>query len=629
MISISNLSVHFGDRALYNSISFFIGKGERVALAGINGSGKTTLLNLIAEKKNNAVSVDGNAVLGYLPQHLHYKSDRSARNEVIRAVGDVQQLEHEVEHITQQLTERTDYESDGYMQLAEDLAHKSERLALLEPEKIEGQAVRILKGLGFTDETCDRPYDTFSGGWKMRIELAKILIREPDILLLDEPTNHLDIQSIIWFENYLGNFEGTALLISHDRRFLDNVTNRTVELIQGDLYDFPMGYTRYLDERELRLEHLKKRVKNQEKEIKRTQELIDRFRAKANKASMAKSLQKRLDRMDTIDLPDYQQKEARINFAFSRPSGKEVIHITGINKSFGSGQVLRDVSLSINRGQKVALVGKNGIGKSTLLKIMKGALPADSGEVKLGHEVHPAFFMQDEGEQLPNDKTVLKTVEDRANHDTYTQARAVCGAFLFSGEEVDKKVNVLSGGERNRVALASIAINPFNTLILDEPTNHLDIPTKERLKKGLRDFEGTVVVVSHDREFLHGLCDHVLEIKNGEVKEFLGDINEFIEREKFNWLGLEAKSGPEPRSPQPAGKTSKPSFEEQKEKRNRENKVRKLERDIETLETEIAEIEETMAGELSQEVLDPMLKSYADKKKTLSRKMAEWEKWAS
>lgn len=623
MIGISGLNLHLGGRTLFNNISFFIGVGEKVALAGINGSGKTTLLNIIAESSDKAVNLEPGKVLGYLPQHLHFTSSQTALSEVVGAVGDIKQLQIDVDRIAIELTERTDYESDEYTQLTEDISVKAERLALLEPDKIEGKAMKLLKGLGFNDNDVHKLYEEYSGGWKMRIELAKILIQEPDIILLDEPTNHLDIQSIIWFENYLQSFEGTAIIISHDQRFLDNVTNRTVEIIQGIAHDFPMNYTRYLDERALRVEHMERTAKNQEKEQKRTQELIDKFRAKASKASMAKSLQKKLDRMEDIDMPNFNQKEAAINFSFSRNSGKEVLRTEGICKAFEKKTVLNDVNLTINRGDKVALVGKNGIGKSTILKILKGILPKDEGEIFFGHEVHTAFFMQDEGDKLDGNQTILGAVESVASPDTYLMARGICGSFLFSGEDVDKKIKVLSGGERNRVALAQIAINPYNTLVLDEPTNHLDIPTKERLKMALKKFPGTVVVVSHDRAFLSGLCSTILEIQNGETKEFLGDIDAFIDREKFNWLGDEKK----PAKVKPET-TSKPkdnlTWEESKEKRNQEKQLERAEKRVEELETKKKALEADLVNH--PEKTNEILPQFQKVDKELEEAYAIWEK---
>ena len=622
MISISGLNLHLGGRTLFNNISFFVGVGEKVALAGINGSGKTTLLNIIAESSDKAINLEPGKVLGYLPQHLHFTSSQTALAEVVGAVGDIAQLQKDVDRIGVELTERTDYESDEYMRLTEEISSKAERLSLLEPDKIEGKAMKLLKGLGFNDHDVHKLYEEYSGGWKMRIELAKILIQEPDIILLDEPTNHLDIQSIIWFENYLENFEGTAIIISHDQRFLDNVTNRTVEIIQGIIHDFPMNYTKYLIERSLRVEHMERTAKNQEKEQKRTQELIDKFRAKASKASMAKSLQKKLDRMEDIDMPNFHQKEAAINFSFSRNSGKEVMRTEGICKSFGDKTVLSDVNLTINRGDKVALVGKNGIGKSTILKILKGILPKDDGEVFFGHEVHNAFFMQDEGDKLDGNQTILGAVESVASSDTYLMARSICGAFLFSGEDVDKKIKVLSGGERNRVALAQIAINPYNTLVLDEPTNHLDIPTKERLKLALKNFPGTVVVVSHDRAFLSGLCSTILEIQNGETKEFLGDIDEFIDKERFNWLGLEKKSAAA--KPKKESKpVDKPSYEDSKEERNKKKRQERLEKDIEKFEQEKVELETKMAENKGD--VQSLLSEYEKLQSTIDGLYQEWE----
>jgi ATP-binding cassette subfamily F protein 3 len=622
MISISGLNLHLGGRTLFNNISFFVGVGEKVALAGINGSGKTTLLNIIAESSDKAINLEPGKVLGYLPQHLHFTSTQTALAEVVSAVGDIAQLQSDVDRIGIELTERTDYESDDYMRLTEEISSKAERLSLLEPDKIEGKAMKLLKGLGFNDGDVHKLYEEYSGGWKMRIELAKILIQEPDIILLDEPTNHLDIQSIIWFENYLESFEGTAIIISHDQRFLDNVTNRTVEIIQGIIHDFPMNYTKYLIERALRVEHMERTAKNQEKEQKRTQELIDKFRAKASKASMAKSLQKKLDRMDDIDMPNFNQKEAAINFSFSRNSGKEVMRTEGICKSFGNKAVLNDVNLTISRGDKVALVGKNGIGKSTILKILKGILPKDKGEIFFGHEVHTAFFMQDEGDKLDGNQTILGAVESVASSDTYLMARAICGAFLFSGEDVEKKIKVLSGGERNRVALAQIAINPYNTLVLDEPTNHLDIPTKERLKMALKNFPGTVVVVSHDRAFLSGLCSTILEIQNGETKEFLGDIDEFIDKERFNWLGVEKKAAAA-KPKKEAKPAEKPKYEDSKEQRNKVKRQERIEKDIEKYEQEKVELELKMSE--NKDDVQSLLSDYEKLQTTIDTLYKEWE----
>lgn len=623
MINISGLNLHFGGRTLFNNLSFFVGVGEKVALAGINGSGKTTLLNMIAESSDKAIHLEPGKVIGYLPQHLHFTSSQSALQEVVGAVGDITQLQLDVDRIGVELTERTDYESEEYTKLTEEIAVKAERLALLEPDKIEGKAMKLLKGLGFPDDGVHKLYEEYSGGWKMRIELAKILIQEPDVILVDEPTNHLDIQSIIWFEQYLETFEGTALIISHDQRFLDNVTNRTIEIIQGNLHDFPMNYSKYLTERTLRVEHMERTAKNQEKEQKRTQELIDKFRAKASKASMAKSLQKKLDKMDVVDMPNFHQKEASINFSFSRNSGKEVVRTEDINKSFDNKKVLQNVNLTITRGQKVALVGKNGIGKSTILKILKGQLAQDNGTVHFGHEVHTAFFMQDEGDKLNGNQTILEAVEAAASPDTYLMARQTCGAFLFSGEDCEKKIKVLSGGERNRVALAQIAINPYNTLILDEPTNHLDIPTKERLKMALKKFAGTVVVVSHDRAFLSGLCSTILEIQNGETKEFLGDIDDFIEKERFNWLGLEAKSKEKAKEAKTATQNANQDWEKSKEIRNQEQRLARIEKEIQKLEKQKLLLEEAMVAD--KQNADSELFKHKQLETKIAKLYEEWE----
>jgi len=622
MLSISNLNYNIGDRFLYRDLSLFIGPSEKVALAGKNGSGKTTLLNIIAEKSERGITLPSNINLGFLPQHLKVNSEKSIIEEVKAGLEDVLRMEVKMQEITKQLEIRTDYESDEYMHMVTELSEISERLGLLDLDKLDGKASRLLQGLGFKEEEFSRPYSTFSGGWKMRVELGKILLKEPDFLLLDEPTNHLDINSILWLEEYLKDFAGAVLIISHDRRFLDNLTTRTIEIANGQVFDFPFPYTKYQQEREFRFDQLKREAKNQEKEIKRTQDLIDKFKAKASKASMAKSLEKRLDKMDQVEIFSEGRVKPIINFRYGDNPGKEVLKTKQISKSFGNKSVLKGVDLCFNRGDKIALVGKNGIGKSTLIKIIAGIHKADEGDYNFGHNVSPAFFMQDSSEVLDDKKTVLKSIEDMASPDTFLEARRVLGSFLFTGDDVEKKVKVLSGGEKNRVVLASIAINPYNFLILDEPTNHLDIVSKEELQKALKKFPGTVLLVSHDRDFLHGLCNKVYEIKEESVKEFIGDIDDFLEVQKKSLFEFSAQNSGNLKNTETKQKAKQERKEEASKPSN--NQIKKLEQQIEDLEASLKDLEADMATKAGDS-LNSTLAKYDKNKASLDKLMAEWE----
>jgi ATP-binding cassette subfamily F protein 3 len=623
MLSISNLSYSIGDRFLYQDLSLFVKDGEKLALAGKNGSGKTTLLNMIADGSQREITLPNSITIGYLPQHLKVNSTKAIIEEVKEGLSEFLREEKRMKDILHELETRTDYESDSYMKLSEDLADCTDKLGVLELDKLDANAAKLLRGLGFEEEDLQRPYDSFSGGWKMRVELGKILLKEPDLFLLDEPTNHLDINSILWLEDYLKEVNAAVIVISHDRRFLDNLTTRTIEVVNGKIFDFPFSYTKYQAERAFRFEQMSREAKNQQKEIKRNQDLINKFKAKASKASMAKSLEKKLNRMELVDVDIEDTSKPNIKFLFSENSGREVVKVKNLSKSFGEKEVLNNVNFTISRGTKVALLGKNGIGKSTLIKILRGDHKATTGSFEFGHNVQPSIFMQDASETLEGNKTVLKSIEDVASHDTFTNCRKILGSFLFSGADVDKKVKVLSGGEKNRVVLASMAINPYNTLILDEPTNHLDIKSKEELKKAIKDFPGTVLLVSHDREFLTGLCSHILEVKHGEVKEFIGDIDEYLEKERKTFFEFNASSNKK-ESAVPAPEISK-QVKKEKPKAS-SNKLGYIEKKIEEKEKEQVVLEGLIAKPTDK--LEKQLELYEKVKQELEELMLEWEECA-
>ncbi|MGB0167315.1 MAG: ABC-F family ATP-binding cassette domain-containing protein, partial [Luteibaculum sp.] len=527
-------------------------------------------------------------------------------------------------YYNEQLITLTDYESPEYTTAIEKVSDLSEKLGSVNPHEIEAQASKVLKGLGFTDEDMLKPCSTFSGGWKMRITLAQILLDNPDLLLLDEPTNHLDINSVVWLENYLKTFNGAIILISHDKRFLDNITTRTIEIVRGKIYDYPFSYSKYLVEREIRNEQQLATQKNQEKEIERTRQLIDRFKAKANKASMAKSLEKKLDRIDVVQVDDFNQKTIAGRFLYSKDPGKIILKVDELNKSFGDKHVLQNISLEINRGDKLAIVGKNGVGKSTLLKIICGNLEVDKGEYKWGHNTELQYFSQDGPDLIPKKTTPLEHIEMHAPNDQFTQCRAMLGSFLFSGDDVDKKVSVLSGGERTRLLLATLAINPSNILVLDEPTNHLDIPSKEHLKAALSAYQGTVIVVSHDREFLSGWCKKVIELTQGEGKEYPGDIDDFLkEKQKEDLTAYSLTNKPdqkEKKSPTTSNKAEpkKPSPKPQ------DRELQRLEKDIDELEKELNNITNKLNSAKPGKEQEDLLKAYAEKDSVLKAKMEQW-----
>ena len=538
MVNVHNLTVSFAGTDLFSGITFKLNKGDRIGLIGKNGAGKSTLLKVLSkdiDSSGGTMAFDKDISIGFLRQDIDFVQGRTILEEAYQAFEEIIEIEGKLASINEQLATRTDYESEAYSQLIVDLTELTERYELLGGYNYQGDTEKILQGLGFQRKDFDKLTDTFSGGWRMRIELAKLLLQNNDILLLDESTNHLDIESIIWLENFLKSYAGAVVLVSHDKMFLNNVTNRTIEISLGQIYDYKKPYTEFL---KLRAEIKEKQLqaqKNQEKEIKQTQQLIDKFRAKANKASMAQSLIKKLDKVERIEVDAEDNATMNVRFAISRDPGKIIVEAENLSKSYEDNHVLENVDLLIERNSRIAFVGQNGQGKSTLAKMIVGEIPFQ-GDLKLGHNVEIGYFAQNQSEYLPPEKTVLEIMEDAATDSNRMRVRDMLGAFLFGGDAVDKKAKVLSGGERNRLALCKLLLSPFNVLIMDEPTNHLDIASKNVLKKALQKFNGTLILVSHDREFLQGLTNTVYGFKDKVIKEYLGDIDYFLEQHKMENL---------------------------------------------------------------------------------------------
>ena len=538
MLNIHNLSISFQGEYLFEEITFKLGSGDRVGLIGKNGAGKSTMLKILSgemEADSGQMAADKNLSIGFLKQDIDFVFGRTVLEESYQAFEEIKSLEAKMEDINTQLAERTDYESEGYNQLMIDLNDVQHQYEIIGGYNYQGETEKILQGLGFKREDFGKLTDTFSGGWRMRIELAKLLLQNNDILLLDEPTNHLDIESIIWLEGFLKSYNGAVVIVSHDKMFLDNVTNRTIEISLGRIYDYPKPYSKFLVLRKEIKDQQLAAQKNQEKQIQQTEKLIEKFRAKASKASMAQSLIKKLDRIDRIEVDEDDNSVMTLNFPVSITPGKVVVEAEGVSKHYGDLQVLNNIDLTIERDSKTAFVGQNGQGKSTLAKIIVNEIK-HQGHLKLGHNVQIGYFAQNQAEYLDGNKTVHDTMIDAANETNRTKVRDILGAFLFRGEEVDKYVRVLSGGERNRLAMAILMLQPFNVLVMDEPTNHLDIKSKNVLKEALKRFEGTLILVSHDRDFLQGLVDKVYEFKDQKIKEYLGDIDYYLEQRNVESL---------------------------------------------------------------------------------------------
>ena len=633
MISINNVSVLFGDYVLLDSISFLVNKRDRIGLTGRNGAGKSTLLKILAgvqEPSEGSVSMPSGLKVGYLPQTKVYAEGKTVREEAGMAFNDVLGLQREVERLHAELAERTDYESDSYMSLIDKLNEKTEMLHMRGADNMNGEVEVVLKGLGFRQEDMDRRCEEFSGGWRMRIELAKILLARPDVFLLDEPTNHLDIESISWLESFLQGYPGAVVLVSHDRAFLDNITSRTVEISLSKIYDYKVSYTKFTELRKERIEQQLRAYENQQKQIKDTEDFIERFRYKATKAVQVQSRIKQLEKIERIEVE--QEDSARINVRFQPAvrSGDVVVSGRDLTKAYGNHVVLREVNLDVLRGEKVAFVGRNGEGKTTLVKMIMDQIPYE-GTLKIGYNVNIGYFAQNQADLLDPSLSVLDTVDQVAVGDIRKKIRDILGAFLFSGEDVDKKVKVLSGGERTRLAMVRLLLEPYNVLILDEPTNHLDMRTKDILKDALKKFDGTVIVVSHDRDFLIGLADKVYEFTNKNIKEYLGGVTHFLEAKKLECFREYEQMHPrkvqveEKVAEQPVSE-NKAAFEERKqwnkEIKRSEVKIEKSELEIADLEQAIVDAEGKMAtGTIS----DELLKTYDEAKKRLEACMREWE----
>ena len=628
MINAHNLSLSFGGETLFDSISFRLGKGDRVGLIGKNGAGKSTLLKLIAsvnQPTSGSFALEKNCKIGYLPQDLDFENGRTVLEEAYLAFEEIKQVEARQEEIHTIMEQTQDFESDSYMAVLDELTELNTRYEMIGGYLYQAQTEKILLGLGFSMTDLNAQTDTFSGGWRMRIELAKLLLKDNDVLLMDEPTNHLDIESIIWLEQFLKKFKGALVLVSHDRMFLDQVTNRTIEIVQQRIFDFKKSYSKYMLLRQELREQQQAAQKNQEKQIQQTEKLIERFRAKASKASMAQSLIKKLEKMDRIEIDPEENKRIKFEFSISKQPGKIIMETKQLSKAFGEKKVLQGVNLELVRGEKIAFVGQNGQGKSTLAKILVGELESE-GTVRLGHNVEIGYFAQNQATYLDGTQTVLEAAEDAATPENRTKVRDLLGAFLFPGEAVDKKVHVLSGGERNRLALCKLLLQPFNVLVMDEPTNHLDIASKMVLKEALVKFQGTLILVSHDRDFLQGLCEKVVAFKDRKVTPFLGDINAYLEHQKLSSLKeLEKKSKPSPEKPS-SKEQEKNDFEKQKQLRGIQQKIGTLERKITVLEKEIKEIDFDLEVDYEKTISQPnFFDSYQSKKKELEALMEQWE----
>ncbi|QWX83112.1 ABC-F family ATP-binding cassette domain-containing protein [Cellulophaga sp. HaHaR_3_176] len=627
MLNIHNLSVSFGGEYLFEEISFRLNSGDRVGLIGKNGAGKSTLLKLLSKEMQpdtGIIASDKEVRIGFLKQDLDFEQGRTVLEEAYQAFEEIKSLESQLDYINQQLAERTDYESDGYTKLIEDMSDITHRYEILGGYNYQGQTEKILQGLGFKREDFDKYTDTFSGGWRMRIELAKLLLQENDVLLLDEPTNHLDIESIIWLEQFLRTSNSAIAIVSHDKMFLDNVTNRTIEISLGRIYDYNKPYSEFLILRKEIQEQQLSAQKNQEKQIQQTEKLIEKFRAKASKATMAQSLIKKLDKLDRIEVDGDDNSVMNLKFPISKVPGKIVVEIENLSKSYGDKHVLQGIDLLIERDIKTAFVGQNGQGKSTLAKIMVGELE-HQGKLKLGHNVQIGYFAQNQAEYLDGDKTILDTMIDEANETNRSKVRDILGSFLFRGDEVEKYVKVLSGGERNRLALAKMLLQPLNVLVMDEPTNHLDIKSKNVLKQALKSFEGTLILVSHDRDFLQGLTKNVYEFKDGKIKEYLGDIDFYLEQRKVeDFREIEKK---QPVVKQKVKKVVKEvSYEDQKKIKSLNNKLSNVESSIAQLEKDIAEIDHDLLMNYDATIAKPnFFDLYEKKKNSLKKNMEEWE----
>ncbi|MDG2372244.1 MAG: ABC-F family ATP-binding cassette domain-containing protein [Flavobacteriaceae bacterium] len=627
MLSAQNIGVSFGGFTLFDNLNFRLGQGDRVALIGKNGAGKSTLLKLIAQEQSptsGSFAIEKQCKIGYLPQDLDFDNTGSVLEESYKAFEEIIEIEQRQDIINHQLEIKTDYESDEYADLIIQLTESTSNYELLGGYQYKAKTERILLGLGFKNQDFHKPTKEFSGGWRMRIELAKLLLNENDILLLDEPTNHLDIDSIIWLEQFLMKYKGAVLLVSHDRIFLDRVTNRTIEIVQKHIFDFKKSYSEYLKLRHEIIEQQKLAKKNQDKQIQDTEKLIERFRAKASKASMAQSLIKKLDKIDRIEVDQEEIQTMKLNFPVSKQPGKIILETDNVSKQYGENIVFNNVDLLFERGSKIAFVGQNGQGKSTLARIIVGEIKYQ-GSLKLGHNVEIGYFAQNQSEYLNGQLTILETVQEAATENNRSSVRDLLGAFLFRGDDVDKKVSVLSGGERNRLSLCKLLLQPFNVLVMDEPTNHLDIASKDILKQALKKFQGTLILVSHDRDFLDELCSLVLEFKTQKVKMHLGGVKSYLEDKQVqNFTEIEKDKTTVEESSEI--KNNGVDYSTQKQINKTKNRIKKLENKINSLEKKIKTIDLELEINYEETIASPdFFDKYHAQKKELQGCIDQWE----
>ena len=638
MISINSLTVAYGGFVLLNDINFHISESDKIGLVGKNGAGKSTILKLICglqNPTNGKVAVPNGVKIGYLPQIMEHHRGRSVIDEAMTAFADMFALEDELEKITVELAERQDYESKEYQDLIIRMNEVNDRLAYTRSDNPRVQAERTLLGLGFKYEELSRPTETFSQGWNMRIELAKILLSKPDVLLLDEPTNHLDIESIEWLEGYLKDYRGSLVLISHDRKFLDNVTNRTVEIMVGRIHDYKVPYSKYLELRKERLEQQRAAFENQQRMIEKTEEFIEKFRYKPTKSNQVQSRVKQLEKLERIEVDIEDRSALSVKFPPAPRSGDIAYKAVDMKVGYGTKVVFEDAQIEVRRGEKVALVGRNGEGKTTLMRVIMNELEPMAGDSKVGYNVSIGYYAQNQEDILDKEDTVFGTLDRIAVGDIRLKLRDILGAFLFKGEDIDKKVAVLSGGERARLAMAKLILKPYNLLALDEPTNHMDIRSKDILKQALKAYDGTLIIVSHDRDFLDGLVDKLYEFRDGKVKEHLGGVQEFLERRKIENLSeLERHYKPvaEEKPAEVVQKKEEAKQEYQakkfvsKEERKIRNRISFLEKGIEAIEVKMAEIEAVLANPGKDDDIMELTRAYLENKRELDFKMEEWEK---
>lgn len=631
MISVQNLKVEFSSQVLFEGVSFVVNKKDKIALVGKNGAGKSTLLKIFAGERHptsGVVSKPTDITIGYLPQTMDLSGNCTVKEEVMKAFSHIEELDSQIHELNQKLLERTDYESESYQELIDTLAYKNDVRAMYQSENYEALIEKTLIGLGFLRADFDRSINEFSGGWRMRIELAKILLRRPDVLLLDEPTNHLDIESIQWLETFLKTQANILLLVSHDKAFIDNVTNRTIEISCGKIYDYKVNYSHFIELRKERVEQQKRAFENQQKMIQDTEEFIEKFRYKPTKSVQVQSRIKQLEKIERIQIDEVDHSHLRLKFPPAPRSGDYPVIADNVSKSYGNLNVFHDCTFTIKRGEKVAFVGKNGAGKSTMVKCIMNEIPFD-GSLKIGHNVKIGYFAQNQAMMLDENLTVFDTIDYAATGEIRTKINDILGAFMFGGALSEKKVKVLSGGERSRLAMIQLLLQPVNLLILDEPTNHLDIRTKDILKEAIQDFEGTVIVVSHDRDFLNGLVEKVYEFGNGVMREHLGGIYDFLEYKKLTSLQeLEKKENAPAKLTEPKEmKASKLSYQEQKEAQKRlkqaEKKIKDLEQKVNDLEQDIKEIETVLAA--GGDIDPSTFAKHKELSDLLESTMLEWE----